>query len=256
MSAGKKSEEGEDLKQIKKVLKSQWSGRGQKSEEKTKQKPVKVTSGKVVLKESVLDISSSKEPTLKEKNEKFYSLDESLLKKLQKTGLIKFCEKVQKFNRSIGKFPLIVKDLEQNSANPIGCALVEKSCKVKTRKFEGNIICGVCGDWAYCRDVRKSRHLGSFLCSSCKNFIQDKSSVKSSSDLKCLRGESEPECLILPGKEKCPACWVGLCLRVVQFDQKTRDLLLKSIGARARLDRDKFRQQTEKAAGQILQCVG
>ena len=239
------------MQQIKQVLKSQWSGRGQKSEEKSKAKPAKVIRGKVVLKESVLDIGS-KGTNVTEKIEKFYSLDESLLTKLLKTGLNKFCEKVQKSIRGRGKFPPIVKDLEQNSVNPIGCALVEKNCKVKTRKFEGNIICGVCGDWAYCRDVRKSKYLGSFLCSPCRSFIQEKCREQESPPLLCTRGKNEPECLILRGREKCPACWLGLCLRVFQLDQDTRQLLLKLLGASA----DKLLQQTGNSGGQIRFCVG
>ena len=205
----------------------------------------------MVLKESVLDISSSG-ANVAEKKEKLYSLDESLLQKLQKTGLIKFCEKVQKYNRGIGKFPAIVKDLEQNTVNPIGCALVDKSCKVKTRKFEGSIICGVCGDWVYCRDVRKSKHLGTFLCAACKEFIQDVCDSKSWPDLTCLGRKKDAECLILPGSERCGSCWVRSCLRVCQLEQKTRELLLQSVGASS----DKFPLQTESSQDRILQCVG
>ena len=247
LSSGEKNEDEKDLNQIKKVLKSQWSKRVQKSDNKTKQKPPKVSSGKVVLKESVLDISS-KETNVTKKVEKFYNLDESLLHKLQKTGLVKFCQKVQKYIRGSGKFPALVKDFEQSSTNPIGCALVERACKVRTRKFEGNIICGVCGDWAYCRDVRKSKYLGAFVCDPCKTFLQEKSSQKSPAELSCVRGKAE--CLILPTKEKCEACWLGLCLRVCQFDQRISERLRQSLGASQSL------HQTQGPSGLILHCVG
>lgn len=207
-----------------------------------------------MLKESVLDISS-KETNVTKKVEKFYNLDESLLHKLQKTGLVKFCQKVQKYNRGSGKFPAILKDFEQISTNPIGCALVEGACTVRTRKFEGNIICGVCGDWSYNRDVRKSRYLGSFLCDPCRTFLQEKSSQKSSAALSCLRGKAE--CLILPGKEKCEACWLGLSLRVCQFDQKIGESLRKSLGAsKAFTVKSLQQQQTQLPSGLVLHCVG
>ena len=206
-----------------------------------------------MLKESVLDISS-KETNVTKKVEKFYNLDESLLHKLQKTGLVKFCQKVQKYNRGSGKFPAILKDLEQISINPLGCALVEKSCKVRTRKFEGNIICGVCGDWSYNRDVRKSKYLGSFVCDACKTFLQEKSGQKSPAKLSCVRGKAE--CVILTGKEKCEACWLGLSLQVCQFDQETGESLRKSLGANKTF-REKFLpQQTPLSSGLIFHCVG
>ena len=72
-------------------MKSQWNRRVEKCEEKTKERPAKPSRGKVVLKESVLDISSSG-ANVAEKKEKLDSLDESLLQKLQKTGLIKWDE--------------------------------------------------------------------------------------------------------------------------------------------------------------------
>ena len=163
--------------------------------------------------------------------------------------MVKFCQKVQKYNRGSGKFPAIVKDLEQNSTNPIGCALVERTCKVRTRKFEGNIICGVCGDWAYCRDVRKAKYLGSYLCEPCKTFLQEKSNQRSCAELSCVRGKAE--CLILPGKEKCEACWLSLCLLVCQLDQQTAERLRKSLGASKT-----FSDKSRLSPGLILHCVG
>ena len=158
---------GKEDKSVENILKSQAKGKNKNEKRKIESAPT-VESKKVVLKESVLAVKSRPEPT--PSLPKSYQIDEPLLCKNKKLGKERFAEKAQKFLLGIGKIPSFVKDNEQNIVDIIGCALVDKTVTAKTKKFEGHIICGVCGYSLYCRDVRKFRHFGVFLCSACRDF--------------------------------------------------------------------------------------
>ena len=158
---------GNEDKSVENILKSQAKGKIKNEKKKLESAPI-IESKKVVLKESVLAVKSRPDPTSSQP--KSYQIDEPLLHKNKKLGSERFAEKAQKFLLGNGKIPSFVKDNEQNLVDIIGCALVDKTVTAKTKKFEGHIICGVCGYSLYCRDVRKFRHFGVFLCSACRDF--------------------------------------------------------------------------------------
>ena len=158
---------GKENKSVENILKSQ--AKGKSKNEKSKQESTQIlASKKVVLKESVLAVKSRPEPPPSQP--KTYHIDEVLLRRNQKLGRERFAEKAQKFLLGTGKLASFVKDNEQNVVDIIGSALVDKAFSVKTKKFEGHIVCGVCAYSLYCRDVRKFRHFGVFLCSACRDF--------------------------------------------------------------------------------------
>ena len=95
MSEGKENKDSGDLKQIQRILQSQWKGRFKKSEEKTRaisEPPtanVQSEQKKVILRGSLLDKTTKSSTAFN----KFYELDEAAVAKLKKTnGLDIFCE--------------------------------------------------------------------------------------------------------------------------------------------------------------------
>ena len=229
---------GKENKSIEKIIK-----KSKTKQEKTPKssKTTEVASKKVVLKESVLEVNKS-EPAV------FYQVDKSLLQKTQKSGNAKFSGKVQKFQRgSVLKFPSFLRDSEQNLVNIIGSALVDKNVEKKTKKYEGNIVCGCCGIITYCRDVRKNRSFKTFLCSHCSAFIQNQLKLGSSNNPD--QQQCSKKCFIQPNSESnCDNCWLQLILSSCVLDEKIRSKLVPE-------DWD-ISPPEGRRHGSILECVG
>merc|ERR1719232_2435035 len=223
---------GNENKSVENILKSEAKGKIKSEKSKLDESPI-VASKKVVLKESILAVKSRPEPSPSQP--KSYQVDEALLRKNQKLGRERFAEKAQKFLLGTGKLASFVKDYEQNVVDIIGCALVDKSATAKTKKYEGHIICGVCGYSLYCRDVRKFRHFGVFLCLACRDFAV-KFSENPAID---FSSETQAQVSIRPWSDSYPN------------DEKTwRSLLLRSgcqlVGVLSSL----------RSSGQVLQVTG
>ena len=197
------------------------------------------SSKKIVLKESILEVKTETSRS----EQRFYELDPVLVEKLIKSGQRKFSEKVQKFLQSEGKFPSILRDNQKNLINVIGCALTNKNCQVKTKKFEGNIICGACGDISYCRDVRKCKKFSTFLCKSCSDFT--KSIESTNIDTKC-----DKKCVILASEssDNCHRCWTRLILLSCQLEEKKRNKLEELV--------EKVDLRQDFSPGIVFECVG
>ena len=267
MSEGKENKDSGDLKHIQKILQSQWKGRLKKPEEKTKPVSEPHTTNvnsepkRILLRESLLDKTTKKSTSFK----KFYELDESAVAKLKKTnGVERFCEQIQKCLRGSESIPELVKDFERKLTNPIGCALVEKDPLINSSKHEGNIVCGVCGNIKYYKDVRKARKYGTFSCEPCHAFLLTTISRRVCPKFVCL-GE-EGTCFVPPegerdkkkrrnsGNGRCQACWLFLCLLGCDFGSnlfnKLKNLLPDSLC--------KVLRETTKtisSAGEILECT-
>ena len=224
---------GNENKSVENILKSQSKGRKQSEKTKRPDKSEIIVSRKIVLKESILAVKSQPEPSPIQP--RHYQIDETLLRKILKLGKEKFAEKAQKFLLGTGKISSFVKDNDQNLVDVIGCALVDKTVTIKTKKFEGNIICGVCGYILYCRDVRKFRRFGVFLCSHCQEFGCKFSKNPSIN----LNNESEKEVSIMPWSDSNTndeKIWTSLLLRSG----------CKLVGVLSE----------RRSSGKILECIG
>ena len=225
MSEGKENEDSGNLKQIQRILQSQWKGRLKKSEEKVKQieeptsAPAQLDTKRIILRESPLEETARNSTSYKT----FYDLDDTVVTKLRKkNGIETFCEQVQKCLRGSGIVPELIRDSERKLTNPIGCALVEKEEAVNSaRKRKGNVVCGVCGNIKFYKDINKQKKFGTFACDSCLTFLLENISSRATSKFLCLTEKGL--CLILPKDtdqkqanssvaESCKACWLLLCL--------------------------------------------
>ena len=161
--------------------------------------------------------------------------------------------------------PELLRDFERKLANPIGCALVEKDPLINSSKYEGNIVCGVCGNIKYNKDVRKAKKYGTFSCEPCHTFLLTTISRRVCPKFVCLGGEGT--CFIPPEGEKdkkkrrnsgngrCQACWLYLCLLGSDFGtnlfNKLQNLLPDSLHTQLR-ERTKC---TSSIPGEILECT-
>ena len=267
MSEGKENKDSGDLKQIQRILQSQWKGRLKKPEERKRSLTETPTSNvqtepkKVLLKESRLAETAKKSTTFR----KFYDLDETIVAKLKKpSGVEKFCEQAQKCLRGSASIPELLRDFERKPTNPIGCALVEQDPLVNSIKVEGNIVCGVCGNIKYYKDIRKARKYGIYSCEPCHTFLLTTISRRVCPKFVCLEGEGS--CFVPPEGERdkkkrrnssngrCQACWLFLCLIGCDFGSNLFTKLKNLLPDYLRTVLSK-KPKTEFNSGQILECT-
>jgi len=267
MSEGKENKDSGDLKQIQRILQSQWKGRLKKPEERkrslteTPSSNVQTESKKVLLKESLLAETAKKSTTFR----KFYDLDETIVAKLKKpSGVEKFCEQVQKCLRGTASVPELLRDFERKPTNPIGCALVEQDPLVNSIKQEGNIVCGICGNIKYYKDIRKARKYSVYSCEPCHTFLLTVISRRVCPKFVCLEGEGS--CFVPPEGERdkkkrrnssngrCQACWLFLCLIGCDFGSNLFAKLKNLLPDNLRTVLSK-KPQTGFNSGQILECT-
>lgn len=266
MSEGKENKDSGDSKQIQRILQSQWKGRLKKEERtrsvtETPTTKVQPEPKKVLLRESVLDDTAKKSTTFT----KFYELDETAVAKLKKSsGVEKLCEQIQKCLRGTGSVPELIRDFERKLTNPIGCAFVEKDQLGSSSKHEGNIVCGVCGNIKYYKDVRNSRKYGTFSCEPCHSFLLTTISRRVCPKFVCL-GE-DGTCFVPPegdkdkkkrrnsGNGRCQACWLFLSLLGCDFGTNIYNKLKNLLPDKLRADLTK-RTKAGFRSGEILECT-
>ena len=265
MSKGKENEDSGDLKQIQKILQSQWKGRLKKTEEKTKQvsenskHKTNVEPKKILLRESLLTDTANKSTNVIE----FYELDDSAVSNLKRlSGLEKFCDQAQKYLRGLASAPELVRDCERKFINPIGCALIEGN-KPNASK-EGNIICGICGNIRYFENIESAKNYGTFTCESCKSFLSSNTSKRICPKLKCIGKEGT--CFLPPQEESykkkrnnsenklCRACWLLLCLLGCDFESNVYDKL-KNLLPTTLASTFSKPKSIERNSGKTLQCT-